>query len=98
MKRVVFTVAMVVLGVLAAFGVALVCTVAFFALGGIFYSFSLGVVYAPVITVPFAICRFVWWRDTTSWPLVVSMVVTQIVMSVLAIMDSPRVATMLWTG
>lgn len=88
---------MVALGVLAAFAICLACTLVFFAIGGIFYSFTLGVVHAPVVAVAIAVCRWIWWRDTTSWTLVGAMVVTQVVLAVLAYLDSPSVLCDLWS-
>jgi len=93
-KHALSTAAMVCLGVAAAVGVYLACVLVTFVLGGMFYSMTLGAMVAPVVA--FAIFAYRWTRrrETTTWPLVTAMVVTNVVIAALAFLDSPSTALM----
>ncbi|MCH9731917.1 MAG: hypothetical protein K0U84_19955 [Actinomycetia bacterium] len=61
-----------------------------------FYSVTLAAMLAPVVAI--AILVYLWSRrcGTTPWPLVTTMVATQIVIAALAFLDSPQTALMWW--
>ncbi|WP_241204897.1 PPE domain-containing protein [Mycobacterium sp. PSTR-4-N] len=96
MKRTLSMTGLIGLGILAAFGLYLVCVVATFLAGGWVYSIALGAQVAPLIAI--AVIGYLWTRrrDTTSWPLIVAMAVTLFVLAALAFYDSPSLASVLF--
>ena len=96
MKRALSTAGFVGMGVLAAVALYVVCVVAVFLLGGLFYSMTLGAVLAVVVALLIVLCLWTRRRDTTSGPLAVAMLGSQIVIACLAIYDSPSTALMLF--
>jgi hypothetical protein len=95
MKRALSMTGLIGLGVLAALVLYVVCVLVTFLLGGLFYSVSLGAVFAPVVALAILGYLWVWRRDATSWPIVVTMLVVQIVIAAFAFHDSPSTALML---
>jgi len=93
-KRALSATGMVSLGVLAAVGIYLACVVVTFLLGGWVYSVTLGAQLAPLIAAVIVIYRWTRRRSTTSWPMMSAMVATQVVLAVMAFLDSPSTATM----
>lgn len=93
-KRALSTAGMLGLGVLAAIGIYLACVVATFLAGGWVYSITLGAQVAPVIAMAIVIYRWTRRRATTSWSMMAAMVATQVVLAVLAFLDSPSAALM----
>ncbi|KKE99190.1 hypothetical protein [Mycolicibacterium obuense] len=96
MKRTLSKTGLIGLGILAAFGLYLVCVVATFLAGGWVYSVALGAQVAPLVAI--AVIGYLWTRRraTTSWPLIVAMAVTLFVLAAPAFCDSPSMASVLF--
>lgn len=82
------------LGVFTALGIYAACVLVIFLLGGSFYSVTLGAVAAPVVALVVLIYRWRRRPAVTSWPMIATMMVTQIVIAAFAIQDSPSTALM----
>ena len=85
---------MVCLGVAAAVAIYVACVLVTFVLGGMLYSVTLGAMVAPAVAIAIVGYRWTWRRATTAWPLLISMVTTQVVIAALAFLDSPSTALM----
>jgi hypothetical protein len=96
MKRTLSMAGMLTAGVVAAFGIYLVCVVAMFLAGGWVYSIALGAQLAPVVTIAIGIYCWTRRRDSTLWPLMAAMTATQLVLAALGFLDNSSAATLLF--